>query len=56
MDCNDKMRGYGGMCLPKDTKALASLIKELGLNLQLLEAVDQDNKTFKRTVFPGMRP
>jgi len=56
MDCNEKMRGYGGMCLPKDTKALASLIKELGLNLQLLEAVDKDNKTFKRTVFPGMRP
>jgi UDP-glucose 6-dehydrogenase len=44
------------MCLPKDTKALDSLIKKLNLNLKLFEAVDQDNTKFKRTVFPGMRP
>ena len=56
LDCNEKIRGYGGMCLPKDTKAIDSLIKKLGLELRLFEAVDQDNKKFKRTVFPGMRP
>lgn len=56
LDCNDKMRGYGGMCLPKDTKAIAALIKKLNLNLELFEAVDHDNQRFKRTVFPGMRP
>lgn len=56
LDCNEKMRGYGGMCLPKDTKAIASLTKSLNLDLTLFDAVDSDNKKFKRTVFPGMRP
>ncbi len=56
LDCNDKMRGYGGMCLPKDTKAIDRLIKTLNLDLSLFEAVDKDNSKFKRTVFPGMRP
>jgi UDPglucose 6-dehydrogenase len=56
LDVNDKLRGYGGMCLPKDTKALDALVKQLGLDLKLFEAVDQDNQKFKRTVFPGMRP
>jgi nucleotide sugar dehydrogenase len=55
LDCNENIRGYGGMCLPKDTKAIDSLVKKLGLELKLFEAVDQDNKKFKRTVFPGMR-
>jgi UDP-glucose 6-dehydrogenase len=44
------------MCLPKDTKALDALVKQLGLDLKLFETIDQDNQKFKRTVFPGMRP
>lgn len=56
LECNEKIRGYGGMCLPKDTKAIDSLVKELNLGLDLFEAVDNDNKKFRRTVFPGMRP
>jgi UDPglucose 6-dehydrogenase len=56
LDCNDRMRGYGGMCLPKDVKAVDALIKKHNLDLHLFSAVDHDNQQFKRTVFPGMRP
>ena len=55
MDVNEDLRGYGGQCLPKDTKALDALVKQLGLDLKLFEAIDSDNQKFKRTVFPGMR-
>ncbi|MDH6196243.1 UDPglucose 6-dehydrogenase [Mycobacterium frederiksbergense] len=35
--------GYGGSCLPKDTKALISQGAELGSPMRVLEAVDQVN-------------
>ena len=56
LDCNDRMRGYGGMCLPKDVKAIDALLKKYRLDLDLFAAVDHDNQQFKKTVFPGMRP
>jgi UDPglucose 6-dehydrogenase len=55
LDVNDNFRGYAGMCLPKDTKALDSLIKELGLDLKLFEIIDKENDKFIKTVFDGMR-
>jgi UDP-glucose 6-dehydrogenase len=42
--CNENMRGYGGHCLPKDTSAYANLIKNLGLDFELIQAVIKDNE------------
>ena len=55
LDVSDGLRGYGGMCLPKDTKALARLLEKLNLDLNLIASIDRDNAKFKRTVFNGMR-
>jgi UDPglucose 6-dehydrogenase len=55
LSCGPDIRGYGGMCLPKDTKAMAELCKQLDLPFGLFETVDRDNSQVKRTVFPGMR-
>tara|TARA_B100000902_G_C27292995_1_gene908308 strand:- start:25 stop:819 length:795 start_codon:yes stop_codon:yes gene_type:complete len=55
MDCGPEMRGYGGMCLPKDTKAMADLVKKLKLPFDLFDTIDKDNSKVKKTVFNGMR-
>lgn len=55
LTCGPDMRGYGGMCLPKDTKAMADLVKKLNLPFDLFATMDHDNEQVKRTVFPGMR-
>jgi UDPglucose 6-dehydrogenase len=55
LDCNDNIRGFGGMCLPKDTAAITAFAKELGLPMDLFRAIVDDNKKYKTTVFEGMR-
>jgi len=55
LDCNDNFRGFGGMCLPKDTAAFAAFVKQLGLDLKLFDVVVEENKKFKKTVPDGMR-
>lgn len=55
LDVAEDLRGYGGMCLPKDTKALALLLQDLGLNFDLINSIDSDNEKFTTTVFRGMR-
>lgn len=55
LDVNENFRGYGGVCLPKDTAALAAFAEELDLNMDLFRVIDEENKKFKVTVFDGMR-
>ena len=55
LSVNENLRGYGGVCLPKDVKALAALTKKLNISLKLFQAIDQDNKMLETTVFEGMR-
>ncbi|WP_434386955.1 UDP-glucose dehydrogenase family protein [Melittangium boletus] len=40
--------GYGGSCFPKDVKALVAKGRELGLELDLLRAVERTNERQKR--------
>ena len=55
LECNDNCRGFGGVCLPKDTKAISSLVDELGLSGELFKTILRDNERYKTTVFKGMR-
>ena len=55
LDCNENFRGFGGVCLPKDTKALNTLSKELGVNSKLFQTILDENEKYETTVFDGMR-
>jgi UDPglucose 6-dehydrogenase len=53
LECNDYFRGFGGMCLPKDTAAMAMLARET--NVKFFENLLEENSKYKTTVFKGMR-
>jgi len=55
LECNENFRGFGGVCLPKDTKALDRLAKELKTNSKLFSTILKENDRYKTTVFEGMR-
>ena len=55
LDCNENFRGFGGVCLPKDTKALDSLVKDLKTNSKLFHTILKENERYETTVFDGMR-
>ena len=43
------MRGFGGKCLPKDTLALGELARSLGVDYDLLDAMQSDNAALRNT-------
>jgi len=55
LDCNINLRGFGGMCLPKDTLALNFLAKNKGLPCSLFETLLKENARYITTIFDGMR-
>jgi UDPglucose 6-dehydrogenase len=55
LDCNENLRGFGGMCLPKDTSAIAAFARDHDLSMKLFETIVDDNNKYERTVFEGMR-
>ena len=49
-DVNPSLRGYGGMCLPKDTIAIASLNEKIKYRFTINTIRPDDNLKFKKTV------
>ncbi len=55
LECNKNFRGFGGVCLPKDTKAMDNLAKKLNLDVQFFEHILTENQKYSKTVPNGMR-
>jgi len=55
LDSNDNFRGFGGICLPKDLKAIIHLGKSKNVDVAFFESIDSQNQKYKKTVFKGMR-
>lgn len=47
LDCNRDLRGFGGACLPKDTRALATLCAELDMDIEMFNAILADNAKYR---------
>ena len=46
---NKQFGGFGGTCLPKDSKALSKLVDELGLPMEIFKVIVSDNDKFTKT-------
>jgi len=53
LQSNPNIEGFGGVCLPKDTRAMAAL--EKGTRITFFSDLLKQNDKFKTTVLPGMR-
>jgi UDP-glucose 6-dehydrogenase len=45
---DDGVRGFGGMCFPKDTAALLKMAADKNINLNTLEAAVEYNTTLQK--------
>ena len=55
LQCNKNYRGFGGVCLPKDTKALDFFCKTMGLDVKFFDNILEENSKYIKTVPDGMR-
>lgn len=55
LECNKNFRGFGGACLPKDTKAMDYLCKHLNLDVNFFDHILTENEKYHVTVPNGMR-
>jgi len=53
LECNDNFRGFAGVCLPKDTKEIASVARKL--DVDFFDALLKENGKYKKTIQAGMR-
>ncbi len=52
---NKQFGGFGGTCLPKDSKALAKLVDDLGLPMEIFRVIVSDNEIFTKTGQEGRK-
>ena len=52
---DESLRGYAGVCLPKDTLAISNFCKVNKLNISLFETIHKENQKYKKTIFKNMR-
>jgi len=55
LNVNKEFGGFGGTCLPKDTRGLAYLVDKLGLDLDIFRLIVNENEKFVIKVPEGMR-
>jgi len=55
LECNKNFRGFGGVCLPKDTSAMDYLCKKMNLNVEFFRNILNENSKYITTVPNGMR-
>jgi UDPglucose 6-dehydrogenase len=55
LDCNEFYRGFGGVCLPKDLKALNYLLEQENIDIRFIKDILMENDKYSKTVPDGMR-